>query len=105
MKKILMATAIAFGLAGCATSTEMAGPNGERMIAAQCHGIMLDYADCIKKISEECPNGYRLAGGDKTQGQSAWANAGSSYSANGGQSWGSAGSMPVIMREVMAFCK
>lgn len=47
-------------IAGCATATEMYGPEGERLVSIDCSGAAMQMSACYEKAAEVCPRGYRL---------------------------------------------
>lgn len=71
MRKYLLAVLL---LSGCATSTKMYGPDGKEYFFIACDGAGVPMSICYEKALEVCPNGYYLAGQEKTVGslQAAW---------------------------------
>lgn len=105
MRRIVLVPLLGAAIAGCTSVEKMRGPNGETLVSASCGGIALDYGDCVRRISEECPNGYAILNGTTEQYQMSSGNG--SWSANPyyGQGYGSFNSVPIITRNVMAVCK
>lgn len=58
-----------FLVAGCATTTEVLGPDGEQATRIECPGDASDLSACIDEANEVCPDGYTLL--DTYQGESA----------------------------------
>jgi hypothetical protein len=59
VKRGLLLLALVFGLAGCATGTMVAGPDGYPAIYVRCHAHRMD--KCYIKADRLCPWGYQLA--------------------------------------------
>lgn len=49
-----------FILAGCATSTEIRGPNGQIAHLIECPGAALTMGTCYEKANDLCPSGYNV---------------------------------------------
>lgn len=49
-----------FLVAGCATTTEILGPDGEQATKIECPGAAADLSTCLAKADEVCPAGYTL---------------------------------------------
>ena len=64
MKRILF---LALMLTGCASSSEIYGPDGQKYFHISCDGAAVPMSVCWDKAIEVCPKGYFLAGKeDKT---------------------------------------
>lgn len=70
--KFFRKSALMFGLvsasvftAGCTSSRIVSGPNGERMVIAECNGGINSMADCYQEIAEQCPKGYTIMTGNQ----------------------------------------
>lgn len=50
---------------GCTSSRILSGPNGERMVIAECNGGINSIADCYQEIAEQCPSGYTIVTGNQ----------------------------------------
>lgn len=50
---------------GCTSSRILPGPNGERMVIAECNGGINSIADCYQEIAEQCPSGYTIVTGNQ----------------------------------------
>lgn len=57
MRRCLLLTIL---LTGCATATDMYGPNGEQMVSINCSGAAMQMSNCYEKAAKVCPAGYRL---------------------------------------------
>lgn len=78
MKKLIIALALVLGcvcLAGCSTlyvdHNEMILPSGEKGHSVTCNSQYDAY--CVKRMGEECPNGYNIiSGGQAGQAVVTW---------------------------------
>lgn len=59
MKSLILAACLS--LVGCAYTTEIARPNGQKEILVQC-GTGTGWGVCYSKANEVCPNGYTTLG-------------------------------------------
>ena len=86
-----IATLVAL-LAGCATSTQIVGPNGTLAHAIRCGAAVPDM--CLAKAGELCPNGYTVVSSRDSQYMGQVGNANVAGYRSGFS--GSATSMPMI---------
>lgn len=88
-------------LAGCATSTQIVGPDGRTAYSIRCGPAMPD--SCFQKAGEVCPTGYRML--DRTGahylGQFSSGSVYGGWSPVGGTVSGSAFSTPMITPNTM----
>ena len=105
MNHALVALSAALLVAGCTHATEFAGPSGERMVSVSCDGLANDVGNCLRRVSDECPNGYQLVGGGSSStpiatGGNSFGGGVRDYSGGGGFTGGN-----YISRNVIAVCK
>jgi hypothetical protein len=47
-------------VAGCASATEIYGPDGQAAMLIECPGAAVPISACFKKANDVCPSGYAL---------------------------------------------
>lgn len=92
--RVMIALLVAGLLVGCATATEIRGPDGQSAMLIECPGAANTMATCVKKANEVCPDGYTIAG--STEGSSGQMASLGGYGAF---------STPVIQRHLVVACE
>ena len=106
MKNSHLIIFIAALFSGCATSKQIAGPNGTPVHSITCGALVPD--QCLEKAGETCPSGYIVldSHGSKFLGQYGTGSASGQWNQMGGGVSGSTMSVPLVTRNMLLIeCK